>query len=163
MLASLLASPAPPPPANVPNLKENTVASSLPMRERLSQHRANAACASCHNLMDPIGFALENFDAIGRWRSTEDGVPIDATGGLPDLRAFNGVEGLEEGLLKRPEVFVSALTESLLTFALGRGVEIDDAPAIRGIVRDVQSQHFRFASLIHSIVRSAPFTLRQSL
>ena len=163
VLASLLASPAPPPPANVPNLKENTVASSLPMRERLSQHRANAACASCHNLMDPIGFALENFDAIGRWRSTEDGVPIDATGGLPDLRAFNGVEGLEEGLLKRPEVFVSALTESLLTFALGRGVEIDDAPAIRRIVRDVQSQHFRFASLIHSIVRSAPFTLRQSL
>ena len=100
-----------------------------PVRERLKQHRANAACASCHDLMDPIGFALENYDAIGRWRDTEAGQPIDAAGGLPDGSEFVGVAGLEQALLDRPELFVRTMTGKLLTFALGRGVEHYDAPA----------------------------------
>ena len=163
VLANLLGIPAPPPPANVPALKENTVSDSLPMRQRLAEHRANAACASCHHLMDPVGFALENFDAIGRWRTAEDGAPIDVTGGLPDGSRFAGVAGLEEGLHKNPDLFVGTLTEKLLTFALGRGIESHDAPAVRQIVRDAQARGFRFSSIIISIVHSAPFTLRKAL
>ena len=163
ILGNLLGTPPPPPPANVPNLKENTISDSLPMRARLAEHRANAACASCHNLMDPIGFALENFDAIGRWRSVEDGHPIDVAGGLPDGSKFAGVAGLEAGLLKRPDLFVSALTEKLLTFALGRGVEPSDAPAVRRIVREAQANDYRFSSVILGIVNSTPFTMRKAL
>ena len=112
--------------------------------------------------MDPIGFSLENFDAIGRWRTLEDGLPIDATGGLPDGSKFAGVAGLEEGLLKRPDIFVSTLTEKLLTFALGRGVESYDAPAVRKIVRDAQANDYRFSSIILGIVNSTPFTMRKA-
>ena len=122
IMANLLGTPPPPPLPNVPALKDNTVSATLSVRERLAEHRVNAACASCHNLMDPIGFSLENFDAIGRWRTVEEGLPIDSTGGLPDGSKFTGVSGLEDGLLKRPDIFVSTLTEKLLTFALGRGV-----------------------------------------
>src|SRR5207248_10028233 len=111
VLENLLGTPPPPPLPDVPALDDNTVSASLPVRERLMQHRANAACASCHNLMDPVGFALENFDAVGRWRTTEEGQPVDASGGLPDGSLFTGVNGLEAGLLKRPEVFVGTLTE----------------------------------------------------
>ena len=163
ILGNLLGTPPPPPPANVPNLKENTVSDSLPMRARLAEHRANAACASCHNLMDPIGFALENFDATGRWRTLEDGQPIDVSGGLPDGSTFAGVAGLEAGLLKHPDLFVTALTEKLLTFALGRGVEPSDAPAVRKIVRDAQANDFRFSSVILGVVNSTPFTMRKAL
>jgi hypothetical protein len=127
------------------------------------KHRANAACASCHNLMDPIGFSLENFDAIGRWRTVEEGQPVDCSGGLPDGSKFSGVSGLEEGLRKRPELFVGALSEKLMTFALGRGVESYDAPAIRKIVHDAQAKDFRFSSIIIGIVNSTPFTMRKSL
>ena len=162
ILGNLLGTPPPPPPANVPALRENTVAAALPMRLRLAEHRANAACASCHNLMDPVGFSLENFDAIGRWRTTEDGVPIDAAGGLPDGSKFAGVAGLEAGLLKHPDLFVSALTEKLLTFALGRGVEPSDAPAVRKIVRDAQAKDFRFSSVVLGVVESVPFTMRRA-
>lgn len=163
ILGNLLGTPPAPPPPNVPNLKENTIAESLPMRARLAQHRANVACASCHNLMDPVGFALENFDAIGRWRSVEDGLPIDATGGLPDGSHFTGVSGLEAGLLKRPELFVGTMTEKLLTFALGRGVEPADAPAIRQIVQKSAATDYRFSSLVLGIVTSPPFTMRKAL
>ena len=163
ILGNLLGTPPPPPPANVPNLKENTVSDSLPMRARLAEHRANTACASCHNLMDPIGFALENFDATGRWRTLEDGQPIDVSGGLPDGSTFAGVAGLEAGLLKHPDLFVTALTEKLLTFALGRGVEPSDAPAVRKIVRDAQANDFRFSSVILGVVNSTPFTMRKAL
>ncbi|MDB6053936.1 MAG: Protein of unknown function (DUF1587)/Protein of unknown function (DUF1592)/Protein of unknown [Verrucomicrobiales bacterium] len=163
ILGNLVGSPPPPPPANVPALKEKTVSDSLPMRERLSEHRANPACASCHNLMDPIGFSLENFDAIGRWRNVEDGRPLDVSGGLPDGSKFMGVGGLETGLLARPEIFVNTLSEKLLTYALGRGIEPSDAPAVRKIVRDAEARNFRFSSVIIGIVNSAPFSMRKSL
>ena len=162
LLGNLLGTPPPPPPANIPNLKENTVSETLPMRARLSAHRANAACASCHDLMDPVGFALENFDAIGRWRLTENGLPIDASGGLPDGSRFNGVTGLEDALLKHPELFVGTLTEKLLTFALGRGMSENDAPAVRRIVRDAQRDGNHFSSIVLGIVKSSPFTLRKT-
>jgi len=119
ILENLLGTPPPPPLPNVPALKDNTVSATLPVRERLAEHRSNSTCASCHNLMDPVGFSLENFDAVGRWRTVEDGQPIDVSGGLPDGSKFTGVSGLERGLLHRPEVFVGTLTEKLLTFALG--------------------------------------------
>ena len=133
------------------------------MRERLQQHRANVACASCHQQMDPVGFSLENFDAVGRWRETDAGQLIDATGGgLADGSEFTGVEGLEQALLNRPELFVQTLTEKLLTFGLGRGMEYYDAPAIRQIVREARNDHYRFSSLILGIVKSTPFQMRKS-
>jgi hypothetical protein len=163
VLENLVGAPPPPPLPDVPALKDNTVLATLSVRERLAQHRANAACASCHNLMDPIGFALENFDAVGRWRTLEEGMPVDASGGLPDGRKFTGVAGLEEGLLSRPEVFAGTLTEKLLTFALGRGVEFYDGPAIRKIVREAQAEDYRFSSIVVGITKSTPFIMRKAL
>ena len=159
ILKNLLGTPPPPPPPNVPAL-DGVIAETLPIRERLAKHRANAACASCHNVMDPVGFALENFDALGRWRTLEEGRPVDATGGLPDGSTFAGVDGLEQSLLKRPDLFVSTLTEKLLTYALGRGVESHDAPAVREIVRLAGKKEFRFSEIIVSIAASPPFQLR---
>jgi hypothetical protein len=162
VLENILGTPPPPPPANVPALKDNTVSSSLSVRERLAEHRANVACAGCHKLMDPVGFSLENFDAVGRWRDFEEGKPIDSTGGLPDGSRFQGVTGLESALRKRPEIFVGTLTEKLLTFALGRGVEPFDAPAVRKIVRDARTRDNRFSSLIVGVATSTPFQMRKS-
>jgi hypothetical protein len=162
ILGNLLGSPPPPPPATVPPLKEKTISAALPVRERLAEHRANAACASCHDLMDPVGFALENFDAVGRWRSYEDGAPMDAAGGLPDGTKFVGVDALEEGLLRRPQLFVGTLAEKLLTFALGRGIEPYDGPAVRKIVREAEKDDFRFSSVIIALVNSTPFQMRRS-
>ncbi len=163
ILENILAMPPPPPPPNVPTLKDSTVSATLSLRNRLSEHRANAACASCHRLMDPVGFSLENFDAVGRWRTLEEGQPIDNSGGLPDGSQFEGASGLERGLLNRPEIFVGALTEKLLTYALGRGIEHYDAPAVRKIVREAQAKDFCFSSLILGIVDSTPFKMRKSL
>lgn len=157
VLANLLGTPPPPPLPNVPALKDNTVSASLSVRERLAEHRANAQCATCHNMIDPPGFSLENFDAVGRWRMVEEGKPVDASGGLPDGSKFSGVAGLEEGLLNRPEIFVSTLTEKLLTFALGRGVEPYDGPAIRKIVRDAKGAGYRFSAIIVGVAESTPF------
>jgi hypothetical protein len=162
ILANLVGAPPPPPPPNVPALDDNTVSASLPIRERLAAHRANPSCASCHNVMDPVGFALENYDAVGRWRIEEERKPIDATGGLPDGSTVEGVAALERGLLQRPELFAGTLSEKLLTFALGRGVETHDAPAIRQIVRRAQAEDFRFSSLILGLVNSTPFQMRKS-
>lgn len=162
ILENILGTPPPPPLPNVPTLKDNTVSATLSVRERLAEHRANAACASCHNLMDPVGFALENFDAVGRWRTVEDGKPIDTSGGLPDGSKFKSVSGLEQGLLKQPEIFVGTLTEKLLTFGLGRGVGYYDAPSVRKIVRDAQRADFHFSSVILGIVQSTPFQMRKS-
>jgi hypothetical protein len=163
ILENLLGTPPPPPLPDVPALDDNKVVSAaLPVRTRLMQHRADAVCASCHNMMDPIGFALENFDAVGRWRQSEEGHAVHASGGLPDGSQFAGVSGLETALLKRPEVFVSTLTEKLLTFALGRGVEPYDGPAVRAVVRQAQAADYRFSALIGAIVNSTPFQMRTS-
>jgi len=163
VLDNLLGALPPPPLPDVPALKDNTVSGNLSVRERLFEHRSNAACASCHNLMDPIGLSLENFDAIGGWHDTEDGCPINVAGGFADGSTFNGVSGLEDALRKRPELFVNALAEKLLTFALGRGIEPADGPALRKIVRDAQANDYRFSSIILGIADSVPFTMRKAL
>jgi mono/diheme cytochrome c family protein len=162
VLDNLLALPPPPPLPDVPALKDNTVNGSLSVRERLAEHRTNSTCAACHNLMDPLGLSLERFDAVGRRRTLEAGMPIDAAGGLPDGSRFVDVDGLESALRHRPELFVSALAEKLLTYALGRGIEYYDAPAIRTIVRQSKAQSFRISSIILGIVRSEPFQMRKS-
>jgi hypothetical protein len=162
VLKNLLGAPPPPPPADVPELKDNTVSGTLSLRERLIQHRENDACAKCHAMMDPIGFALENFDAVGRWRDFEAGQPIDASGNFLDGRELVGVSGLEQAVLNRPEQFVRTLTEKLLSYGLGRGIEYYDAPAIRKIVADARDDNYRFSQLIMGIVQSRPFQMRMS-
>ncbi len=163
VLANFFGAPPPPPLPNVPALDESTVAANLPMRERLAAHRSNAVCASCHRTIDPVGFSLENFNAVGQWRDYEgEGEPIDVSGALPGVGEFRGVAGLEDALLSRPELFTAALTEKLLTFALGRGVEYYDAPAVRRIVRDAANDRYRFSSIILGIVKSVPFQMRKS-
>jgi hypothetical protein len=161
VLENFLGTPPPPPPGNVGSLEDNVVSASLPIRERLAAHRTNAACASCHRLIDPVGFALEHFDAVGRLRTLEEGKPIDAAGGLPDGSRFDSVAGLEQALLKRPELFVRTLTEKLFTFALGRPPEDYDAPAIRKIVREARANDYRLSSLIVGLTTSAPFQMRK--
>ena len=163
VLDNLLGVPPPPPPASVPALKEPTgSAKPLPMRERLAQHRANPACAGCHQLMDPVGFSLESFDAVGRWRVNEDGRPIDTSGGLPDGTKFDGVAGLEKALLSRPDVFATTFTEKLLTFATGRGAETFDGPAVRKIVREAGAKDYRFSAFVIGLVNSTPFQMRRT-
>ena len=163
VLSNIFGAPPPPPLPNVPSLDESAVAANLPMRERLAAHRNNAVCANCHRTIDPVGFSLESFNAIGQWRDHEgDDQPIDASGALPGSGEFRGVAGLEQGLLNRPELFAGTLTEKLLTFALGRGVEYYDAPAVRKIVREAAQDGYRFSSLILGIVKSVPFQNRRS-
>jgi len=163
ILSNILGVPPPPPPGAVPTLKEGAAAgTAVTMRERMAEHRANPACSGCHQLMDPVGFTLENYDAVGRWRAAEDGKAIDASGGLPDGSKFEGVAGLERALLSRPEVFAGVFTEKLLTYALGRGVESYDAPAVRSIVHSAQANDYRFSSFILGIVNSTPFQMRRS-
>jgi Protein of unknown function (DUF1592)/Protein of unknown function (DUF1588)/Protein of unknown function (DUF1585)/Protein of unknown function (DUF1595)/Protein of unknown function (DUF1587)/Cytochrome C oxidase, cbb3-type, subunit III len=163
VLRNILGAPPPPPPPNVLALDESTMAANLPMRARLAAHRGNAVCASCHRTIDPAGFALENFNAVGQWRDVEvEGQPVDASGALPGSGDFRGIDGLEDALLRRPEMFVTTLTENLLTFALGRGVEYYDAPAIRKIVSDSEKDEYRFSSLILGIVKSVPFQMRRA-
>jgi hypothetical protein len=162
VLDNLLGVPPPPPLPDVPALKDNTVDGNLTVRKRLAEHRSNAVCASCHNLMDPVGLSMEKFDAIGRRRNDEGGIPIDASGGLPDGSTFEDVAGLEKALLSRPEIFVGTLAEKLLTYGLGRGVEYYDAPTIRAIVRAARAHDFRVSALVLGIVNSAPFQMRMS-
>jgi mono/diheme cytochrome c family protein len=163
ILTNIVGSPPPPPPPNVPPLKDNGSAGKvMTMRERMASHRANQPCAGCHRLMDPVGFSLENYDAVGRWRTTEEDTPIDASGNLPDGGPFAGVSGLRQALLSRPELFVTTLTEKLLTYGLGRGLESYDAAAVRKIVRDAGNSDYRFSALILGIVNSTPFEMRRS-
>ena len=164
VLENLLGTPPPLPPPNVPSLEETTEAGqTLSMREAMEQHRANPVCASCHRLMDPPGFALEEFDAVGRFRTRdESNAPIDASGVFPDGTAFEGVAGLRTALLARPNLFVTTLTEKLLTYAVGRGVGYQDAPAIRAITREAARDAHRFSSLILGVVKSPPFQMRRT-
>jgi len=126
----------------------------------MAQHRANPVCASCHAQMDPLGFALENFDATGQWRSIEGFKPIDVSAALPNGATFDGPVGLRRYLLSRPNQIVTGVAEKLLIYALGRGVEFYDAPAIRKVTRDAAADNYSFASLIAGIVKSAPFQMR---
>ncbi|MEO5741098.1 MAG: DUF1592 domain-containing protein [Vicinamibacterales bacterium] len=164
ILENLLGTPVPAPPVNVPPLPENGPgAKILTMRERMVEHRANAVCASCHQLMDPVGLSTENFDAIGRWRGqSEAGGAIDASGGLPDGSTFDGAIGLRKAVLTRPDLFVTTLTEKLMTYALGRGLEYYDAPAVREITRHARTDGYRFSSVVLGIVNSTPFRMRRS-
>jgi hypothetical protein len=161
ILDNLLGAPPPPMPANVPPLNENSSGKVPTMRERMEEHRANPVCASCHQIMDPIGFSLENFDAVGAWRTREGGTlgtPIDASGQLLDGTKVNGPIELRQALLKHPEIFVDTMTEKLMTYALGRGLQSYDMPMVRQIVRN--SDNYRFTSLVLGIVNSTPFQMR---
>jgi hypothetical protein len=163
ILSNILGVPPPPPPAAVPALKEDhRIDNALSMRQRMAEHRANPACSGCHKMMDPIGFSMENYDGVGRYRATEDGKPIDASGSLPDGRKFEGVAGLQQALLSRPELFAGTVSEKLLTYALGRGVEYYDEPAVRKIVADARAKDYRFSSFILGVVNSTPFQMRRS-
>jgi mono/diheme cytochrome c family protein len=162
ILDNFLGVPPPPPLPDVAALKDNTVDGRLSVRERLAEHRRDATCAGCHNLMDPLGLSLEKFDAVGRRRTAEGTTPIDASGAFPDGSRFTDVRGLEAALVRRPELFVGTFTEKLLTYALGRGVEYYDAPATRAIVRASRPQQFRMSSIILGVVKSQPFQMRQS-
>jgi hypothetical protein len=163
ILENILGTPVPPPPPDVPPLKENQEGQKpRTMREQMAEHRANAVCASCHKVMDPIGFALENFDAIGAWRTEEAGAPIDATGELADGTKVDGVVTLRKALLSRPDVFAGTMTEKLLTYALGRGLDYHDMPVVRAIVRDAARANYRFSALILGVVHSTPFQMRMA-
>jgi len=166
VLENLLASGPPPPPPNVPSLKTETANSDvqLSMREAMTLHRASPACAGCHAKMDPIGFSLENYDAVGRWRDIDgSGKPIDASTQLADGTKFTGVEGLKGVILQNTERFVSAVSEKLLMYGLGRNVQYYDAPAIRAIVRDAAKKNNTFAALVEGVVKSKPFQMRATL
>ena len=150
VLENLLGLPVPPPPPDVPSLKGNEEGQKpRTLREQLAEHRASPVCASCHKVMDPVGFALENFDAVGAWRTREPGGPIDASGQLADGTPVDGVVTLRRAILERPELVVGTMTEKLLTYALGRGVEARDMPAVRAIVREAAKRDYRLSAICH--------------
>ena len=168
LLENLLGAPPPPPPPDIPELDEDTTgAAPTTMRERMAQHRASPACATCHAKIDPLGFALENFDAVGRWRAGEEGTAaaIDASGALPDGAPFDGPAAFRDALLREPwaSEFATTVTEKLLTYALGRGLDHRDASAVRRILRNARADDYRWSSLILGIVESMPFQMRRSL
>jgi mono/diheme cytochrome c family protein len=161
ILENILGSPAPLPPPDVPPLKENTSGSApLSVRERIEEHRANPVCAACHKIMDPIGLALENFDGVGHWRTTDSGFQIDATSQLVDGTPLDGPSSLRKALLDRPEAVVGTMTEKLLMYAIGRETKYFDRPVVRAIMRDAARDQYRFSSLILGIVQSAPFQMK---
>ncbi|HTO58722.1 MAG TPA: DUF1592 domain-containing protein, partial [Pseudomonadales bacterium] len=163
VLENLIGMPPPPPPAVVPPLPEGAAAKAKTMREQMEAHRKNPPCAGCHKLMDPIGFALENFDAVGTWRTTDAGTRIDASGELTDGTKIDGVVALRNALLKRPDVFVGTFAEKMLTYAVGRGLDSRDQPAVRGIIRQANAGNDRFSAVVISIVESAPFQMRRKV
>jgi hypothetical protein len=163
LLETLLGSPPPPPPPDVPLLKENgSDGERQSVRQRLEVHRKNPSCAICHVRMDPLGFSLENFDALGQWRTTSDGAPVDASAALPDGSRFDGVVGLRTLLVAHRDDFVRTFTERLLSYAIGRGIESADLPAARRIVRDAGPQDYKWSAIIAGVVRSAPFSMSTS-
>ena len=163
ILENILGTPVPAPPPNVPPLKENSEGSAQKsMRELMEQHRANHACASCHKIMDPLGFSLENFDATGKYRTREKAGPIDASGQLADGTKVNGPVDLRRALMRHPEQFVNTFTEKLLTYALGRGLEYYDMPVVRTIAKTAAAHEYRFSSIVAGIVESAPFEMKRA-
>ena len=161
ILENILNSPPPPPPANVPSLDEDAVGSSASLRQQLEQHRKNVVCASCHARMDPLGFGFENFDAVGAWRTLDGKFPIDPSGVLPDGKAFRGADELKIILRQQKDTFAEGLTEKLLTYALGRGVDRSDQPAVKQIVAHMAANEYKFSSLLLGIVDSAPFRMQR--
>ena len=164
LLEAVLGAPPPPPPPNVPPLKEVGDGGHPPasMRERMVEHRNNAVCATCHARMDPLGFALENFDAIGKFRTAEGNSSIDASGVFPDGTKFSNPTEFRQALLKHGDEFVTTFTAYLMTYALGRAVQYYDMPAIRSIIRDAASNNYRWSSLILGIIKSRPFQMRNA-
>jgi hypothetical protein len=163
ILESLLGMPPPPPPPNIPALPDNDGSQPASVRERTERHRRNPVCGSCHARMDPLGFTLENFDAVGKWRSAEaDGASIDASGTLPDGSQLRGVAGLRHYILDHREEFVRTVTEKLLTYAVGRTLESSDMPAVRAIMREAGSKDHRWSAVILGIVTSVPFQMRRA-
>jgi Protein of unknown function (DUF1592)/Protein of unknown function (DUF1588)/Protein of unknown function (DUF1587)/Protein of unknown function (DUF1585)/Protein of unknown function (DUF1595)/Planctomycete cytochrome C len=161
ILENILGTPVPPPPPDVPPLKGNQEGQKpKTMREQMAEHRANPVCASCHKAMDSIGFAMENFDAVGAWRTHDAGNPIDASGELADGTKIDGVVSLRNALVSRPELFAGTLTQKLLIYALGRGLDYRDMPAVRAILRDASRDDYRFSALILGVVNSTPFRMR---
>jgi len=160
ILENVLGTPPPPPLPNVPPLVASTEAAPRTLRERMEQHRASPTCAGCHKVLDPLGFALENFDGVGAWRSREAGLPIDASGLLADGTKVDGVVALRNALVGRSDIFVQTLTEKLMIYALGRGLQHYDMPVVRDVVRHAAKQDYRFSSLVMGIVTSPPFQMR---
>ncbi len=157
ILENVLNAPPPPPPPDVPNLDEKAVGSSASLRKQLEAHRTNPVCNACHASMDPLGFALENFDAIGRWRTQDGNFPIDATGRLPNGETFDGPDGLKQILLNDKTIFTQCLTEKLLTYALGRGLEDTGQPAIQSIMATTSAAGYKFSALVQAIVSTPVF------
>ena len=164
ILENVFGAPPPPPPPNVPDLKDDRDPRKvLPMREQMAAHRKNPVCAGCHAQMDQLGFSLENFDGIGEWRDVyASGARVDASAELPDGTAFNGPTELRQVLRKHSEEFLMTVSERLLTYALGRGLEASDTPAIRQIKRDAARDSYRFESMIQAVVTSTPFQMRMA-
>jgi cytochrome c5 len=163
ILENIMGTPPPPPPSTVPPFPENEEgAKPRPIREILEEHRRNPACATCHAVMDPLGFSLENFDATGEWRKKDKSGPIDPSGVLADGTKVDGPVALRQALLKHPERFVDTMTEKLMTYALGRGLEFYDMPVVRGIVREAAKQDYKFSALVFNIVKSAPFQMKKA-
>jgi hypothetical protein len=157
ILTNILGTPPPPPPPNVPPFNEQA---SGTMRERMVQHRTNPACSGCHSVMDPVGFAMENFDAIGHWRTKDGGAPIDASGALPDGAAVSGPAAVISALAAHPEQFARTMTEMMLTYALGRGLEYYDMPVVRSVAREAGKKDYRFSEIVLGIVKSPPFEMK---
>jgi hypothetical protein len=163
VLENLLGTPPPSPPADVPDIQENQPGEEArSLRARLEAHRRNPACASCHRVMDPLGFALENFDGLGQWREKEPGGAIDPTGQLADGTKIDGPVALRKAVLQRPELFVRTLTEKLMTYGLGRGIELEDRPLVRDVARKAAARDYRWSALVLGIVRSAPFQMKKA-
>jgi hypothetical protein len=162
ILENILGAPPPPPPPNVPQLEENAVGSAKSLREQLEKHRASVACSVCHSRLDPLGFSLENFDGVGRYRAEEGGSPIDASGSMSNGVTVTGPAGLKKVVLERKDEFVEVMAGKLLTYALGRGLEYYDQPAVRQIRREIAADNYRFSSLVLGVVHSVPFQMRRA-
>jgi hypothetical protein len=161
VLENVLGTPAPAPPPGVDGLKDDHAGKPATLRERFEQHRSHAECASCHARLDPLGYGLENFDAVGAWRDRDGDVPVDASGTLPDGRAFRGAGGLAAVLAERPDDFTRCLTQKLLTYGLGRSLGPSDRNTVERVVRHAARSGYRFSSLAIALVRSDPFQMRR--